>query len=48
MQNKTGFGGGPTLLDVSFENQFDWIVIYDDFVLDLVACELCFMLFIIH
>ena len=43
LKNKLGFGGGPILLDVSFENQFDWIVIYDDFVFDLVTYELCFM-----
>ena len=43
-----GFGGGPTLLDVFSESQFDWIMIYDDFVLDLVTCELCFMSIIVH
>ena len=36
-----GFGRGPTLLDVSFENPFDRIVTYDDLLLDLVTCELC-------
>ena len=40
---KRVLGGGPTLLDVSFKNQFDWVVTCDDFVLDLVARELCFM-----
>ena len=43
LKNKLGFDGGPILLDVSFENQFDWIVIRDDFVLDLVTYKLCFM-----
>ena len=42
-KNKTSFGGDPILLDVFFENQFDWIVTNDDFVLNLVARELCFM-----
>ena len=43
MQDKLGFGGGPALLDVSFGSPFDCIVLYDDFVLNLVALELCFV-----
>ena len=38
-----GFGEGPTSVIVSSKNKFDLIVISDDFVLDSVACELCFM-----
>ena len=43
-----GFGGGPTSKKLYLKNESEWNVIFDDFLLCLVACVTYLVIIIVH